>query len=111
MAGYATPAQRSGCPHQRSDLEARGYRRTDGSLGRGRARRRPAAFESKRALFGDTMTFYQWLQFVLLPRVREIIDQHGAFPAKSAVGAYAAPQLREAATWRAPRLRKPPAPL
>jgi uncharacterized protein YqcC (DUF446 family) len=52
-----------------------------------------AAYQSKRAFFGDTMTFYQWLQFVLLPRVREIIDQHEDFPAKSAVGAYAVREL------------------
>ena len=53
----------------------------------------PAAFQSKRAFFGDTMSFYQWLQFVLLARVRAVIEQHGAFPPKSSVGAYAVREL------------------
>ncbi len=51
------------------------------------------AYDSERAFFADTMTFYQWLQFVLLPRVRQVIEERGAFPAKSAVGAYAVREL------------------
>jgi uncharacterized protein YqcC (DUF446 family) len=56
---------------------------------------RPAdeAFESGTAFFADTMTFYQWLQFVLLPRVRKIIEKHGTFPPESSVGAYAVREL------------------
>src|SRR5438128_12396881 len=53
----------------------------------------PAAYESGQAFFADTMSFYQWLQFVLLPRVREIIEERGAFPRESAVGAYAVREL------------------
>ena len=49
----------------------------------------PEAFQSRRAFFGDTMSFYQWLQFVLLPRVREIVSSRGTFPRESSVGAYA----------------------
>lgn len=52
-----------------------------------------AAFQSRRAFFGDTMSFYQWLQFVLLARVREIIDTQGAFLTQSAVGTYAVREL------------------
>ncbi len=52
-----------------------------------------AAFDSKTAFFADTMSFYQWLQFVLLPRVREIIAARGAFPTESSVGAYAVREL------------------
>ncbi|HKE27605.1 MAG TPA: YqcC family protein [Bryobacteraceae bacterium] len=51
------------------------------------------AFESQTAFFADTMTFYQWLQFVLVPRVREIVERRGQFPAKSSVGAYAVREL------------------
>jgi uncharacterized protein YqcC (DUF446 family) len=51
------------------------------------------AYTSETAFFADTMTFYQWLQFVLLPRVREIIDQRGSFPAESYVAAYAVREL------------------
>ena len=51
------------------------------------------AFQSRAAFFADTMTFYQWLQFVLLPRVRQIVEKHGSFPATSSVGAYAVREL------------------
>jgi uncharacterized protein YqcC (DUF446 family) len=53
----------------------------------------PSAFESPRAFFGDTMTFFQWLQFVLLARVREIVATRGRFPRESAVGTYAVREL------------------
>ena len=52
-----------------------------------------SAFESETAFFADTMTFYQWLQFVLLARVREIVEQRGQFPRESSVGAYAVREL------------------
>jgi uncharacterized protein YqcC (DUF446 family) len=43
-----------------------------------------------RGAFGmDTMAFNQWLQFIFIPRVREIIAQGGEFPSKSEVGAQA----------------------
>jgi uncharacterized protein YqcC (DUF446 family) len=53
----------------------------------------PEAFQSRKAFFGDTMSFYQWLQFVLLARVRDIVAQRGAFPKSSSVGAYAVREL------------------
>ena len=53
----------------------------------------PEAFQSHRAFFGDTMSFYQWLQFVLLPRVRNVIATQGSFPGNSQVGAYAVREL------------------
>jgi uncharacterized protein YqcC (DUF446 family) len=37
----------------------------------------------------DTMSYDQWLQFVFIPRVREIIRTEGKFPASSSVGAQA----------------------
>lgn len=51
------------------------------------------AFESQTAFFADTMTFYQWLQFVLLARVRDTIAERGAFPPRSSVGTYAIREL------------------
>ncbi len=48
-----------------------------------------SAFDSDKAFFADTMSFYQWIQFVLLARVREIVQTHGGFPDQSDVGAYA----------------------
>lgn len=40
----------------------------------------------------DSMTFDQWIQFILIPKVREILDEGGTFPANSMVGVQA---LRE----------------
>ena len=47
------------------------------------------AYDFRQAFAMDTMTFPQWLQFVLIPRVRQIIDEQGAFPAHSMVGTQA----------------------
>ena len=52
-----------------------------------------SAYASRAAFFADTMTLYQWLQFVLLRRVRDIIKERGAFPEKSSVGAHAVREL------------------
>ena len=52
-----------------------------------------SAYESNQAFYSDTMTFFQWLQFVLLARIREIIAEKGEFPAQSQVGAYAVREL------------------
>lgn len=51
------------------------------------------AFESEAAFFSDRMAFEEWLQWVLLPRVREICAEHGEFPAGSQLGAYAVRQF------------------
>ena len=60
------------------------------SIGRWSDQRPPdSAFQSQRAFFGDTMSFFQWLQFVLLERIRGIVEQRGAFPRSSQVAAYA----------------------
>jgi len=37
----------------------------------------------------NTMSFVQWLQFVLLPRIREIVKEESDFPAGSMLTAYA----------------------
>ena len=52
-----------------------------------------AAYRSTRPFGGDTMSFHQWLQFVLIPRVRDIIANRGTFPPQSRVGAYAVREL------------------
>ena len=51
------------------------------------------AWEGRRAFYADTMTFFEWLQFVLVPRIREIVEQHGAFPSHSEVAAQAVREL------------------
>ena len=44
------------------------------------------AYGFRQAFGMDTMAFPQWLQFILIPRVREIISEKGQFPSSSEVG-------------------------
>jgi uncharacterized protein YqcC (DUF446 family) len=46
-------------------------------------------FENMGAFEGQTMSFEQWLQFVLIRSIREIVDEKGVFPSESNVGTYA----------------------
>lgn len=46
-------------------------------------------FDFKMAFGMDTMPFSTWLQFVLIPRVKDIIESHGEFPTSSSVGVHA----------------------
>ena len=48
-----------------------------------------AAYQFKAAFAMDTMTFVQWLQFVFIPRVRDILAKQGTFPSQSLVGVQA----------------------
>ena len=58
---------------------------------------KPEQYNFHAAFAGDTMAFPQWLQFIFLPRVRDIIARKGQFPPASNVGAYA---VREFDTYR-----------
>jgi uncharacterized protein YqcC (DUF446 family) len=53
----------------------------------------PEAFDHMGPFGMNTMTFAQWLQFVLIPRVREVIATQGRFPSSSQVGVYAIREL------------------
>lgn len=57
---------------------------------------RPEQYEFGQAFAADTMVFSQWLQFIFIPRVREVIAQGGQFPSRSEVGAQA---FREFVMW------------
>ena len=46
----------------------------------------PEQMSFKRAFAMDTMAYHQWVQFVLIPRVRDIVASRGAFPPASNVG-------------------------
>ncbi|HVU12463.1 MAG TPA: YqcC family protein [Phototrophicaceae bacterium] len=50
---------------------------------------KPEQYDFRAAFAGDTMAFPQWLQFIFLPRVRDIIARRGQFPPSSQVAAYA----------------------
>jgi uncharacterized protein YqcC (DUF446 family) len=47
------------------------------------------ALESEQPFCFDTLTFTQWLQWLMIPRMREILDNHGELPAASAILPYA----------------------
>jgi len=49
----------------------------------------PDKFENMGAFGSNTLSFEQWLQFVLLPRISDIISQRGQFPDSSAIATYA----------------------
>ena len=47
------------------------------------------AYNFTRAFAMDTMPYSYWLQFIFIPRVRDIIASRGSFPSTSQVGAQA----------------------
>jgi uncharacterized protein YqcC (DUF446 family) len=50
----------------------------------------PAEKYDDMGAFGEnTMSFEQWLQFILIPRINEIIENKGEFPEGSMLGPYA----------------------
>ena len=49
----------------------------------------PGQYEFSAAFAMDTMAFSQWLQFIFLPRVRQIVAERGEFPSGSMVAAQA----------------------
>jgi uncharacterized protein YqcC (DUF446 family) len=49
----------------------------------------PAAMNFHKAFAMDTMAYSQWLQFVFIPRVNQIVSTNGKFPSSSSVGTQA----------------------
>jgi uncharacterized protein YqcC (DUF446 family) len=47
------------------------------------------AYQFQQAFAMDTMAFSQWLQFIFIPRVHQVLEEHGAFPSGSMVAAQA----------------------
>ncbi len=45
-------------------------------------------FHNMGAFGCNTMAFEQWIQFILIPRLQEIIESEGAFPSGSSLGDY-----------------------
>jgi uncharacterized protein YqcC (DUF446 family) len=52
-----------------------------------------SAFTCKEAFCADSMTFPQWLQFVFIPEVHNVLSGKRQFPDKSEVGKYASQQF------------------
>ena len=44
------------------------------------------AYDFRQAFAMDTMAFPRWIQFILIPRVKAVIEQCGQFPSESMVG-------------------------
>jgi len=49
----------------------------------------PACFENMGEFGSNTMAFEQWIQFVLIPRIQEIVSSRGEFPENSSLSVYA----------------------
>jgi len=52
----------------------------------------PEQYDFRQAFAMDTMAFSQWLQFIFIPRVQQLVESKGPFPSESNVGVQA---LRE----------------
>jgi uncharacterized protein YqcC (DUF446 family) len=50
---------------------------------------RPEQYHFQQAFGMDTMAYSQWLQFIFIPRVNNIIAEHGQFPKSRSVGVQA----------------------
>ncbi len=46
-------------------------------------------FENMGAFGSNTMSFEEWLQFILIPRIRAIVEEKGKFPKSSMLATYA----------------------
>jgi uncharacterized protein YqcC (DUF446 family) len=46
------------------------------------------AFHAMGAFGSNTMAFEQWIQFILIPRLQEIIESKASFPSSSSLGDY-----------------------
>jgi uncharacterized protein YqcC (DUF446 family) len=49
----------------------------------------PEKFENMGAFGSNTMAFEQWLQFILIPRIQQIVDDRDEFPSGSMLATYA----------------------
>ncbi|MGN8158959.1 YqcC family protein [Salinisphaera sp. RV14] len=53
----------------------------------------PAAMASRTPFCADTLAFTQWLQFIFVPRMRELIEAGGPLPAASGIAVMAEAKL------------------
>ncbi|AWN14617.1 hypothetical protein SALB1_0410 [Salinisphaera sp. LB1] len=53
----------------------------------------PAAMASRTPFCADTLTFTQWLQFIFVPRMRDLIEAGGPLPAASGIAVMAEAKL------------------
>lgn len=49
----------------------------------------PEQYDFRSAFAMDTMSFSQWVQFIFVPRVGQILESQGTFPTRSQVGVQA----------------------
>lgn len=53
----------------------------------------PEKYNFRSAFGADTMSFEQWIQFILIPNVLRIVKEKGKFPQNSQVAVYAVKNL------------------
>ena len=74
-------------------LEVETHLRTSGNWDHNRPSE--AALGSGEPFCFDTLRFEQWLQWVLLPRMKQILEHRKPLPAKSSIFVYAQEYLRK----------------
>lgn len=57
-----------------------------------------AAFDSEQPFYADTMTLGQWLKFVLIPRLRQLMEKEHSLPASANIAPAAEVYLQESRT-------------
>lgn len=55
----------------------------------------PAAMASRTPFCADTLAFTEWLQFIFLPRMRQLIEQDQSLPQSSSIAVMAEEALPE----------------
>ncbi|TBW54481.1 YqcC family protein [Marinobacter halodurans] len=55
----------------------------------------PEALQSSQPFCVDTLTFTQWLQFIFLPRMKDLIEEERALPAVSGIAPMAEEFFRQ----------------
>jgi len=76
-------------PYERADRDMASLERAMREAGLWPRDKPPGPVEVKGAFGADNMPFTQWLAWVMIPRVRQIVADRGKFPRSSAVGHYA----------------------
>ncbi|WP_445621193.1 YqcC family protein [Kushneria sp. Sum13] len=66
-----------------------------GDLWQSQTRPEPAAFDSEQPFNADTMSLGQWLRYVLIPRLRSLMDGEHPLPSDASIAPAAEVYLQE----------------
>ncbi|WP_456267819.1 YqcC family protein [Kushneria sp. AK178] len=69
-----------------------------GDLWQSQSRPEPSAFDSEQPFYADTMTLGQWLRYVLIPRLRSLMESEHALPDSANIAPAAEVYLQDSKT-------------